>query len=264
MKEWIDERANDDLGRLGLTPETAARSAQTDALAIGREISLAFGSTDAEQSVVPALRNAASDGSIETHVPSRATILGWLGVAAFCALGEIVVGFLQVLLSDAGIALIFQALLLSLSALLAGWGLGGLFVSTLARTLPPTWRIVPQEHDGRSGDVFKLAVGCVGVLGLSWMRSVGLEGDERNVVIALTLVLALLVVVAEAFHMYCRAKYDCLWRRMFDAQVWQADERHRAAREFYQDHYRTQMERLLEGRRTRLAARGGENHVAAE
>jgi hypothetical protein len=262
VKEWLAQRANDSLGDLGLEPDLVAHRVVAAAPAIAREVSLVFGNRDVEQSVNPALRKAASDGTLAMYVPARSVIWGWRALVVLCAFGEVAVGAAQVLLSDAGPAMILQASLLAASALLAGWGLGGLMVRTLAQTLPPLWRVVPPDPGGRRGEIFKLVAGSLAALGLCWMRSVGIDGDEKAVVIVLTVVLAAMLIVSEAFHMYYRAKFDWLWQRMFDAQVWEADERHRRAGQFYEEHYIAQVQSLLERRGIRGSSAVQRNQAA--
>ena len=85
--------------------------------------------------------------------------------------------------------------------------------------------------------VLELLVGVALVLGMTYVRLRSLDGDERWVVIAVTLTLAVLGAAFLALHAFEAAKYECLWERMYDAQVYEAQLRHQNNRAFYEQFF---------------------------
>lgn len=259
LKEWLAQRANEELGALGANAYLHTPRILAQAPTIVEEVSLVFGSSG-DQRIIPALLNDARSGTLQTHVPGRSMIVVATALLVIALVGEVVVGVLQVMFADAGMAVVLQAVLLGLAAMLAGLGLGGLLTSSLARSLPAAWKAMPPDL-GRARHVVQLTIGLVAVGALVTVRCYGLEAEERLVVATLTSFLSLLVVTFEAMRSYYHGKYHSLWQRMFNAQVWEANERHRAARDFYESHYRAQVQALAEGKGT---IRGTGNLVAAE
>lgn len=260
IKEWLAQRANEELGAFGVNPGDHASEVMRRSGEIVSEVGLVYG-VDGPQRIIPAVLNDARSGTLQTYVPSRALVTGasvWVGVAL---LGEVTIGVLQVVLSDAGLGVVLQAILLALTSMIAGVGASGLLKGGLARALPAAWKAMPPQGDDRVRHAVTLAISLAAVIGLIVIRCYGLEGEERFVVAALSTCLAALVIGCEALRGYYGEKYDRLWGRMFDAQVWEADERHRQARPFYEDHFRAQVDALVKGKGV---VRGTGNLVAAE
>jgi len=248
LKEWLAQRANEELGAFGVNAREHAPRIAARAPSIVEEVALVFG-VGGEHRIVPALLNDARNGTFQTHIPSRALIAGVTILLALAVAGEVIVGVLQVLLSDAGGAVIFQSVLLAVAAGLAGLGLGGLLKRSLARSIPAAWKALPSEA-GRGRHLSEFVVGLAAVGGLVIVRCYGLEAEERLVVATLSIFLSALVIILEVLRGYHDTKYQCLWWRMFDAQVWDASERHRNARAFYEAHFMAQVEALAEGKGT--------------
>ena len=228
LKTWLTQRANEEYSRLD--EKHALAAGQT----VVAELLQKFGSV-ADQQLNVTLVNDAKKGRLATDVPSRAKRLSARVAFWVCFCLEALVGVAQVLFADAGPAVIASAVLLALAAWLAGSGVGGVLVGSLSSTIPPQWEATPRT-EGRH-EYFRLAIGALMALALAIFRAWTLEGDTRLIVIALTLILAVLIVVSEGFHVFYDEKYKCLWRSMGKAQRWIAIERHAGAAKFYLDHY---------------------------
>lgn len=229
IKEWLALRANEELGSATLQQA----STRIDTILMEIESQFAYRDT----SINPALIGDTRNGTLQTYLPTRGTIIGFLAASIACSVLELGVIGLQVLFTDdMGWLALIPGVLLVLAAWFAGYGDGRVAVSQLARLFPTAWKVMPRASSIATGLVMG-AAGNAAMCAVAVFRSDGLDGPEERFVVTVTIVLGLLIQAFHTAHTFFDEKYNYLWDRMASVQRWVANGRHRESNALYKQYY---------------------------
>ena len=140
VQTWISERANESYSNMG------AEGAIAHASTTCQQVLNVLGTPPDRFNV--ALLNDAKSGILKTHVPILTKIRTFKAISYICLALEVVVAGVQIVVSDAGPAVLISGVLLAVAAMLTGFGLGGLWVRTLGNHLHPSGKQPPPEWEG--------------------------------------------------------------------------------------------------------------------
>ncbi len=228
VKNWLDERAADNLGKAGATVESALQ----DGSHLSKEINLTYGAQAVarDQRVV----TAAANGLLEREAPARTAVIATDVLKWLFFLSELCIfGWMVWMGLSTGIV-ILVGLLLAGAGLLLGDGAGRLLVRH------------EQERDwSDSRGWLEFVVGLAGVTAISYIRTVG-EEEGVFTIVAITAFLAVLIATFHAMHKVLIEKYTEQHQKMFAAQGWFATDEHLRAYQagFWKDYYERQVKAL--------------------
>lgn len=218
---WLEAEANEAVRR----PDASDDTANAHGRVLLERIRNSYGNLNID--VNRELLARAMDGTLKQHVPNRSLVLTYNGLKWIALTGEILVGLGIWFMGEGTPVLILVATMLALAGWLAGNGVGGLLSRRLGAHLPPSLGTPPTLPP--YSDIIKVVVGFGTIIGLSYLRAVGEEGEGAITVIGFTVLLALLVAMFEALHGFTSNKYEFLRGQMAVAQRVYAINKHAEA-----------------------------------
>jgi hypothetical protein len=167
-------------------------------------------------SIEPALRMAAEAGELERNAGSRFWILALRLVLAFLIFTEMAVFGFVWMVGRAYAFVVIQGLILGAGAWLLGWGLAR--VAAMKET----------EARLRWDTALAMIAMLIGIMFVSSTTAllVRFSSEASSTIIAVTLPIALLIVVLENLQALASLRYVLQRKRMFQAQVQYADAHH--------------------------------------
>lgn len=169
----------------------------------------------------PRLLDAARQGVLARHAPSRGAITSLEILTALLGLAEVGIGVAQYALDrHATLAVLLPAAMLAVGGVMLGSGLAGIISKAWSSPLPEH---VPQLGPDLSGWQWKLAVGAAVIGFITYWRYAS-AGRDGFVVVLLTLALALLMAVTHALASAMRSRRNgCLEAAFHAGAIWASD-----------------------------------------
>jgi hypothetical protein len=228
VKQYLDQRAAENLGKAGATVD----SALADGANLAQEIHLTFGAQSSVRD--PRILNAAANGVLEREAPTRRKVIGVAVARTFFFFLEITIFVLMVALGFSSFFVIIVGFLLGGAGLLTGDGAGRV--------------LVRRERERDWGDTWgwiELVIGGFGIAAICYIRTVG-EEEGVFAIVAVTGFLAVLIATLHAMHIVLAETYRQQHQRMFSAQAWFATDEHMRAyqAEFWNKYYAGQVRAL--------------------
>lgn len=166
----------------------------------------------------------AGDGSLQRYVPPVGMIRAYRIIFWLAFSLEIAIGLVLWLQADGAPGLAIMALLLSCGGVLMGRGVAGLFERHMGAGWPQILR--PPAPPSLSVNVAMTVAGALIIGVVSYLRAFGEDAEGMMHVVALTVLLAFLIMAFEALHTFNKHKYEFLRDRMATAQRFYAIHRH--------------------------------------